>query len=776
MTATTFPMSRPKRQIKRGRPAAPADATTSPPGDRDALLVAIVLPFTTFSILCYEIVLTRLFAYIFTYHLTALAVSFAVFGLGSGAYVRVRWLSSLPQRTLAVVAHLASSLSLLALYVVLMFTHGAVVVVFVSMLPFVLAGTAVSHYYQARRAERAGATYALDLSGAAVACVASVFLLVGVGGDGALLLLAGLASGVAVLAAMRVEAALRGKWLLLAALSSILPAAIYGFHSQLPDPLLNRHSSADKQLPRLLREQGKVVDTAWSAVGRADLYETPNDADKVIFSDAMNTTVFLANVPEGLEGLFASLPYAIASVSSALILGSGAGLEVRVARAAGVADVEAVELNDAIIRLVARWQIFGGPIYDQPGVTLFVEEGRKFVLTRHRRYDLIQMSLVLTATAQSGTYALAEGYLYTEEAFQSYLDHLEPTGALAMIDDSFERTLKNTVTAMAVLEHKLGLRSDEAMKRIAVIFNPRPREPGYKYLLLVSPTPLSAGRIQRLAAEVPRRPLNALWLPGVAATPQFQALADNGAEAFVRAATLNLAPPTDDKPYLNFFAKTPEEVLRALGPYLALSLLMAAALVAIFVADSMSFGGAGRRSTALAGLYGVGFMFMELGLLHKLTLAVGGPTYVLSVLLFALLSYCGLGSLVSGRFAPFLRTRLGSFAIAVAVVGGVTAEIIERSYRLEGVSSSVLRIAGVLVIVAPIGLCLGAPFPDLLRRYGRSDERRLAYLWAVNGVASVLGGSLTLILLPTLGGHIVLLAGSVLYFLAWTIDRKKDIP
>jgi hypothetical protein len=55
-----------------------------PPGDRDALLVSIVLPFTTFSILCYEIVLTRLFAYIFDYHLTALAVSFAVFGLGVG--------------------------------------------------------------------------------------------------------------------------------------------------------------------------------------------------------------------------------------------------------------------------------------------------------------------------------------------------------------------------------------------------------------------------------------------------------------------------------------------------------------------------------------------------------------------------------------------------------------------------------------------------------------------------------------------------------------------
>jgi hypothetical protein len=416
---------------------------------------------------------------------------------------------------------------------------------------------------------------------------------------------------------------------------------------------------------------------------------------------------------------------------------------------------------------VRKWRSFGGPIYDQPGVTLFVEEGRKFVLTGQRRYDLIQMSLVLTATAQSGTYALAEEYLYTKEAFQSYLDHLEPTGALAMIDNSFRRTLKNTVTAVAVLERTRGLRSDEAMKRVAVIFNRREREPGYKYLLLVSPTPLSDERIRRLAAEVPRRPLDALWLPGVAATEQFQALADSGVEAFVRTATINLAPPTDDKPYLNFSAKTPKEVLRLLRPYLALSLLMATALVAMFLADT---GGAGRRSTALAGLYGVGFMFMELGLLHKLTLAVGGPTYVLSVLLFALLLSCGLGSLISGRFAPSFRSRLGSFAIAVVVVGMITTEVVEHYYRLEGVSSSVLRVACVLAMVTPIGLCLGAPFPDLLRRYSRSDERRLAYLWAVNGVGSVLGGGLTLILMPIVGGHIVVLAGSALYLLAWAIE------
>src|SRR5262249_15171825 len=152
--------------------------------------------------------------------------------------------------------------------------------------------------------------------------------------------------------------------------------------------------------------------------------------------------------------------------------------------------------------------------------------------------------------------------------------------------------------------------------------------------------------------------------------------------------------------------------------------------------------------------------------LHKLTLAVGGPAYVLSVLLFGILLSCGLGSLASARLAPWFRSRIGSFAILVAVGGPLTTEVIERCYRLENVASAALRVLCVLALVAPLGLCLGAPFPDLLRRHGEGDDRRVAHLWAVNGVASVLGAGLTLVMSPLFGGHVVLLAGSALYLLA----------
>jgi hypothetical protein len=335
--------------------------------------------------------------------------------------------------------------------------------------------------------------------------------------------------------------------------------------------------------------------------------------------------------------------------------------------------------------------------------------------------------------------------------------------------------MKNALAAVSVLQEGSGLSSGEAMKHVAVIHNPG-RELGYKYMLLVSPAPLGEERMRNLAAEVPRRSEKALWLPGVGtAAPEFQTLADKGPDAFVREMPINLAPPTDDKPYLNYFAKGAEETMSVLQPYAGLAMAMGIALLAMFVNDKRSARACGvPNSTSLAALYGIGFMLFELGLMAKLTLAAGGPTRVFTVLLFALLLFCGLGSLVSSRFANRLRVRPGLFAIAVALVGAATAQLVERYYRLEGVSSPVLRIACVLAITAPIGFCLGTPFPDLLRRASQADEHRLAWLWAVNGIGSVLGGALTMILLPTLGGHAVLLVGSALYVMAWAIDRRSE--
>ena len=134
------------------------------------------------------------------------------------------------------------------------------------------------------------------------------------------------------------------------------------------------------------------------------------------------------------------------------------------------------------------------------------------------------------------------------------------------------------------------------MKHIVVASNRNEREPGYKYAIMVSPTALSEARIGRLNEEAQVRPVEYLWLPGAPSRSMFQAMNTVGLETFLRGAPLNYEPPTDDKPYLNNFAKTRRELLQAFRPQLWFSGVTFAALLGAFVTGG-GRRGAGRPAT-----------------------------------------------------------------------------------------------------------------------------------------------------------------------------------
>src|SRR4029453_580450 len=78
------------------------------------------------------------------------------------------------------------------------------------------------------------------------------------------------------------------------------------------------------------------------------------------------------------------------------------------------------------------------------------------------RYDVIQATLVDTwAATASGAFALSENTLYTVEAFDDYLDHLEDDGILTMSRwwsfSSHPETMRLILLASAALERR-GLR------------------------------------------------------------------------------------------------------------------------------------------------------------------------------------------------------------------------------------------------------------------------------------------------------------------------------
>ena len=141
---------------------------------------------------------------------------------------------------------------------------------------------------------------------------------------------------------------------------------------------------------------------------------------------------------------------------------------------------------------------------------------------------------------------------------------------------------------------------------------------------------------------------------------------------------------------------------------------------------------------------GLGFMGFEITLIQKLTLFLGYPTYTLTVTLFALLVFSGIGSLLTERYAeggkaPIVVLTL-LFALTLFLLYGL--DPVTRALAPQPLA---LRIGVTLIPLGALGLCLGAFMPLGLRTLSRrtASERRAEYVawgWAVHRLADCQNG------------------------------------
>ena len=125
-----------------------------------------------------------------------------------------------------------------------------------------------------------------------------------------------------------------------------------------------------------------------------------------------------------------------------LIVGSGSGNDVALALANGAAHVDAVEI-DPVLQRLGR-DLHPEHPYQDPRVTVHIDDGRAFLERTDNRYDLILFALPDSLTLVSGQGGLRlESYLFTLESMRSVREHLKPGGAFAMYNyyrpDVFER-------------------------------------------------------------------------------------------------------------------------------------------------------------------------------------------------------------------------------------------------------------------------------------------------------------------------------------------------
>ncbi len=762
----------------------------SNPPRRGAL---VGLGLVTAAALALQVVLTRMFSSVLAYHFSFLAISLSLLGTGAGALVVYLWPKRFGDEEAEVLlgrwcVWFALSLILLPLAVVNLdivmpgkltfgFVANLVAACVVASIPPFASGVVVAVAIS-RFASSIGIVYAADLIGAGLGALLAVPVLWLGPAPNLIVMLAVVAAGAGLLFTS-------DRTVRLGALGAgVLAVVLLGLSGMTRILYLEPGHST---------KQGAPVGEHWTPLTRAFGYR-PAKASRfgILIYDRVYAPV---PIPDGdtlpdwriLRTGPQAIGYELTGPGRTLVIGGGGGRDIYTALSEGQ-QVDVIELNEGIRRVVDEdlGDLSGAP-YSRKGVTTVIGDGRSALAARDTKYDQIHMGFTdtLSANAAQG-FALAENNLYTVEAFQDYLDHLKPRGILnvsrlyRLVGDE---ALRVAVLAQAALEQR-GINNPRA-HMVVIRGTDFLGPPTGTVLMRLEPfTDAELDKITRLAGERgegvvygPRGPYEGEWKELVAA---------DSLESFCNGYRLNVCPPTDDQPFffnmdrLGSVGRREGKYWAATTPFsmllLTLGILTVLSAIAFVAPIYLAPDAAPPPLSALMyfGLIGLGFLLVEITLIQRLVLFLGFPTYALSVVLFSLLIFSGVGSALTNRIAPRQgMTMCLTAAVILIVLSSFTLQPLLRALIWLPLG---VRVVVAVLLVAPIAMSLGMAMPYGLRRLEGLYPSAVPYAWGVNGVASVLASVFGVVVAMLFGFTIAGLVAAACYGAALAHARFGDWP
>lgn len=680
-------------------------------------------------------------------------------------------------------------------------------------LPFGCAGLGLSLLFT-RHAAGASRLYAWDLAGAGVGCLLLLAVMPAVGGSGAVLLASALGLTAAALFAPG-----RRQTVALVALAGIVAGAAPFGDRLLPIAIT----------PLKFRPAIAPLETHWNSASRVEVFELRPPG---ITGTVRRFTIDGGTAATGIQDLrpdvreylrthtddseyLSGVAYPGKPSPDVLVIGSGGGADVLDALHFGARRITAIEVNPTIVDLVSTgMRDYWGNLFQQPEVRLVEDEGRSFLRRSSDRYDaIISRHTISNAAVASGAMALTENYILTREAFEDYLDHLTPDGMIF-----FSRPEPHLPRLMATAREALLAKGVADATRHFYVFREVPA-PGQRNAfgqdrqafdaqLIVKKSPLTAADvagIQRIAQL--DRPAQAgqtdvretVYSPDAPArAPLYHEIASTtDLPALYARQSRELAPATDDRPFFNHLTRWSSldlELVRQMAGAggaadfllgdrpvaevsLVLLLVQAAAVAAVMILWPLWR----QRGTTSAGLpwsalvyfaaLGFGFIVIEMALLSRLTLFLGQPAYTIAIVLGGLLVFTGAGAAVSSR----LTTSPGTVQRAIALLlVMVAAQVFVAPLVLNATLGwpFVARGLVVLVLLAPLGVLLGIPFPVGVRLVAQTHPALVPWAWGVNGFFTVIGTVVGLMLAMTYGFTVAVGVAAGCYVAAMAAGRS----
>jgi len=507
-----------------------------------------------------------------------------------------------------------------------------------------------------------------------------------------------------------------------------------------------------------------------------------------------------------LDNVTSALPYHLLEKPNVLVIGAGGGTDVLNALYHKAKEVTAVEVDPKVFPLIEKqFNDFSGHLYERADVIPVVAEGRGYLQSSKKQYDLIQIALLDSFTASaSGVYALNENYLYTLEAVELYLKRLTPNGVLAItrwVKAPARDLIKMFATLVEACE-KSGIQN--ASEHLAFI---RSWNTG---TILVSRSPISLKQIEKIREFAKSRQFDLSYIPGIQKEelnrytileePIYYeaalAIMSPQRESFYRNYLFYVRPATDESPYFFRFFKWQSlpRLFQGMGtewmPFVEwgmltlLATLVQAALVSVvlILLPLIVFG---RKSTVkrvkrwvvsyFAGL-GLAYMFLEIAFIQKCMLFLAYPIYAVAVVLTAFLVFSGWGSFFADLYQGNKTRLVGGAVLAIAVLTLLYIFFLPNLFNLFSDRSDLEKIGISLVFLAPLAFFMGIPFPTGLQLISNKHEPLIPWAWGINGCASVMGALLATFIAVYFGFTLLVLLAVLIYVLSSFVLKKDMTP
>jgi spermidine synthase len=782
-----------------------------------------------------ELVLTRVLDVLFYANMAYLVVTSAIFGFGLAGAATAVWKKALQRDPHTILPGIAVifAVSLLLIRPMLnlfpfdyydlphnprlqTFYFGMTYLAL--LLPFVASGLIISILF-ATRAPHIRRLYFWDLAGAALGAVLFIPLMRPLG-PGSILILGAAAALVA--AALMSQGR---RWRVATGVAAVALALVPALHY--PD-YFRFSEHLDKRGVRTAREQGRVELTRWDPVARIDIIDLEPGRKHVAYDGGTQSSHFLEfdgdfdrlgrrlrsldadSVTERRfwrVGVLASHYLKRDTDADVLVIGSAGGQETLAALAFGARSVDAVEMVPTVVDLrVGEYADYIGHLFEQPGVSNILAEGRSYLRATDRTYDIIQIfSNHTSSSAAAGSRAMSPFYLQTAGAYREYVQKLAPNGILHVNQHVYPRV----ITTAALAWRQLG-RTD--FRDHVVVY----ARDGVDNLpsILIKEQPWTAAELRQLDAlftmrfmemrerrvEDPLRP-EASFLSDAFYSGDFP-------DSLAQAIPYHVTAVTDDQPFFNAIRKSirwvqpdssvffdvstaeivngslaggriPMDWIQFFGVGI-LSVIFATLLVVIPLRFSTAGRGAWEGRTAALTYFsclGLGFIIIEIVLIQVFMRLIGSPAHAFSAVIFTLLLAAGTGSAASELLGIGQRRSWVIPFAGIVGFGAITAFVFPALFEpMMGLPLSV-RVLAAALLLYPLGFFLGMPFPLGILALEGQPRSAVAWAWGVNGLFTVVGGlvaallSLAVGFSATLGFALLVYVGAMTAY--WGMSRRQ---